>query len=64
MLSFILFLALVAGAAFFGGQWNAKAWYGRLSKPGWTAGLAVPAGVDAALCVHCHRGLAGMEHRP
>jgi translocator protein len=36
MLSFILFLALVAGAAFFGGQWNAKAWYGRLSKPGWT----------------------------
>jgi translocator protein len=36
MLTFILFLALVAGAAFFGGQWGAKDWYRTLSKPSWT----------------------------
>jgi benzodiazapine receptor len=36
MLTFILFLALVAGTAFFGGQWSAKQWYATLSKPGWT----------------------------
>ena len=36
MLTFILFLALVAGAAFFGGQWGAGEWYRRLSKPSWT----------------------------
>ncbi len=36
MLTFILFLALVAAAAFFGGQWNAKDWYRTLSKPSWT----------------------------
>jgi benzodiazapine receptor len=36
MLTFILFLALVAGAAFFGGQWGSNDWYRRLSKPSWT----------------------------
>jgi len=36
MLTFILFLALVAGAAFFGGQWDGKDWYRTLSKPRWT----------------------------
>jgi len=36
MLTFIVFLALVAGAAFFGGQWSAAAWYRSLSKPSWT----------------------------
>jgi benzodiazapine receptor len=36
MLAFIIFLALVGGAAFFGGQWNNKGWYASLSKPGWT----------------------------
>lgn len=36
MLTFILFLTLVAGAAFFGGQWGANDWYRALSKPRWT----------------------------
>ena len=36
MLTFILFLALVASAAFFGGQWGAGPWYRTLSKPSWT----------------------------
>jgi translocator protein len=36
VLTFIIFLALVAGAAFFGGQWGANAWYRSLSKPSWT----------------------------
>ena len=36
MLTFILFLALVTGAAFFGGQWGAGVWYRSLSKPNWT----------------------------
>ena len=36
MLAFICFLALVAGAAFFGGQWGAREWYRSLSKPSWT----------------------------
>ena len=36
MLTFIVFLALVAGAAFFGGQWGAGPWYRSLSKPSWT----------------------------
>jgi len=36
MLTFILFLALVAAAAFFGGQWGARSWYNGLSKPRWT----------------------------
>ena len=36
MLTFIIFLALVAGAAFFGGQWGAGPWYRSLSKPSWT----------------------------
>jgi translocator protein len=36
MLTFIIFLGLVAGAAFFGGQWGAKDWYRSLSKPSWT----------------------------
>jgi benzodiazapine receptor len=36
MLAFIIFLALVAGAAFFGGQWNNKEWYRSLRKPEWT----------------------------
>ena len=36
MLTFIIFLALVAFAAFFGGQWGAGEWYRALSKPRWT----------------------------
>jgi tryptophan-rich sensory protein len=36
MLAFICFLALVAGAAFFGGQWGAGPWYRSLQKPSWT----------------------------
>jgi benzodiazapine receptor len=36
MLTFILFLALVTGTAFFGGQWGAGVWYHSLSKPSWT----------------------------
>lgn len=36
MLTFIIFLGLVAGAAFFGGQWGAGPWYRSLSKPAWT----------------------------
>lgn len=35
-LEFIIFLALVAGAAVFGGQWGAGEWYRGLSKPNWT----------------------------
>src|SRR5688572_19518910 len=36
MLAFIIFLALVAGAAFFGGPWNNTEWYRSLRKPEWT----------------------------
>lgn len=36
MLAFIIFLALVAGVAFFGGQWDNKEWYASLNKPSWT----------------------------
>ena len=36
VLTFIVFLALVAGTAFFGGLWGANSWYRSLSKPGWT----------------------------
>jgi len=36
IIKFIIFLSLVAAAAFFGGQWGAKDWYRALSKPRWT----------------------------
>ncbi len=36
VMAFIFFLALVAAAAFFGGQWGAGPWYRSLSKPSWT----------------------------
>lgn len=34
--TFLVFLGLVAAAAFFGGQWGAQGWYRNLDKPRWT----------------------------
>lgn len=34
--TFLVFLGLVAAAAFFGGQWGAREWYRQLDKPSWT----------------------------
>ncbi len=36
IISFAVFVALVIGAAMFGGQWGANEWYRALSKPSWT----------------------------
>ena len=36
LVSLLLFIALVAAAAAFGGQWGGGPWYAGLSKPDWT----------------------------
>lgn len=36
IVSFAIFVGLVAGAATLGGQWGAGPWYDMLSKPSWT----------------------------
>jgi len=51
MISLLVFLALVAAAAFFGGQFQTGAWYEMLHKPAWTPADAVFPIVWSALYV-------------